>query len=504
MSRIHSSSKLSRVASLNERVRYFLLFFSSKSLSAWLRLPSSKLFHVWRSWFYSLSFTLALRSAWSPSSGSILNSVASLFDFLVWMTSPHHHPSLTVPCLGVQVSLSISIMLSLGVFFLLLAEIIPPTSLAVPLLGKYLLFTMILVTFSVCVTIIVLNVNFRSPSTHKMAPWVRAVFIDFLPKVLMMKRPEKDESGGSEGGTERLNGGGSTEMGDSNCGVHKRGGKNGDRKCSRSSSEKGPLVSASTNRRRSSTSCEDDIDDTTLPANQVRPSSVVVYGREPDHSGLMMSTGLPPFLPQSVTHVRGVNRTVVTIGNGSHIATPPSYNVAMALRDVGSNAADVTRELLDTAAVTDNNGRTKQRPEIEHALLSVRFVAQHMENLDNFCEVRSGKTFPSCLFHIALPPCLPFYHFILITTTITLFIIIFSTFLYWSSSHRDGTLDMTFSSSPSRLLSFTESFHSFARSLAYLCIMNDSAFPPPYFYSRWKMTGSSLQWFWIASSFGSS
>merc|ERR1711971_218495 len=113
--------------------------------------------------------------------------------------------NLIIPCVGIsflsvlvfylpsdsgeKVSLSISILLSLTVFFLLLAEIIPPTSLAVPLLGKYLLFTMILVTFSVVVTIGVLNVNFRTPATHKMAPWVKKAFIDFLPKYLFIERP---------------------------------------------------------------------------------------------------------------------------------------------------------------------------------------------------------------------------------------------------------------------------------------------------------------------------
>ena len=46
----------------------------------------------------------------------------------------------------IQVTLSISILISLHVFFLLVVEIIPPTSLVVPLLGKYLIFAMILVS----------------------------------------------------------------------------------------------------------------------------------------------------------------------------------------------------------------------------------------------------------------------------------------------------------------------------------------------------------------------
>ncbi|KAL1117528.1 hypothetical protein AAG570_003844, partial [Ranatra chinensis] len=94
---------------------------------------------------------------------------------------------------GEKVSLCISILLSLTVFFLLLAEIIPPTSLTVPLLGKYLLFTMVLVTLSVVVTIVVLNVNFRSPVTHRMSPLMHRLFIQVLPRFLFIERPKKDD-----------------------------------------------------------------------------------------------------------------------------------------------------------------------------------------------------------------------------------------------------------------------------------------------------------------------
>ncbi|OQV13810.1 Acetylcholine receptor subunit beta-like 2 [Hypsibius exemplaris] len=90
---------------------------------------------------------------------------------------------------GEKVTLCISILLSLTVFFLLLAEIIPPTSLVIPLIGKYLLFTMILVTLSIVVTITVLNVHFRNPATHRMPRWVRRLFIQILPRLLLMRRP---------------------------------------------------------------------------------------------------------------------------------------------------------------------------------------------------------------------------------------------------------------------------------------------------------------------------
>lgn len=37
----------------------------------------------------------------------------------------------------------------------------------------------------------VLNVHYRKPSTHKMAPWMRKIFIRKLPKLLLMRVPEQ-------------------------------------------------------------------------------------------------------------------------------------------------------------------------------------------------------------------------------------------------------------------------------------------------------------------------
>lgn len=81
------------------------------------------------------------------------------FNITVRRKTLFYTVNLIIPCVGIsfltvlvfylpsdcgeKVTLSISILVSLTVFFLLLAEIIPPTSLAVPLLGKYLLFTMV-------------------------------------------------------------------------------------------------------------------------------------------------------------------------------------------------------------------------------------------------------------------------------------------------------------------------------------------------------------------------
>uniref|UniRef100_A0A4W4G980 Cholinergic receptor, nicotinic, alpha 3 n=1 Tax=Electrophorus electricus TaxID=8005 RepID=A0A4W4G980_ELEEL len=93
---------------------------------------------------------------------------------------------------GEKVTLCISVLLSLTVFLLVITETIPSTSLVIPLIGEYLLFTMIFVTLSIVITVFVLNVHYRTPKTHTMPHWVRSVFLGLLPRVMFMTRPERD------------------------------------------------------------------------------------------------------------------------------------------------------------------------------------------------------------------------------------------------------------------------------------------------------------------------
>ncbi|KAJ8378577.1 hypothetical protein AAFF_G00237890 [Aldrovandia affinis] len=127
------------------------------------------------------------------------------YDFIIRRKPLFYTINLIIPCIlitslailvfylpsdcGEKMTLCISVLLALTVFLLLISKIVPPTSLDVPLVGKYLMFTMVLVTFSIVTSVCVLNVHHRSPTTHTMPPWVRLVFLDRLPTLLFMQQP---------------------------------------------------------------------------------------------------------------------------------------------------------------------------------------------------------------------------------------------------------------------------------------------------------------------------
>ena len=94
---------------------------------------------------------------------------------------------------GEKITLSLSILFALVVFFLLISKIIPPTSIVVPLISKYLLFTFIMNILSVLNTCIVIGFYFKELQLDLMPPWFRFLFLRLLPSLLFIKRPKTME-----------------------------------------------------------------------------------------------------------------------------------------------------------------------------------------------------------------------------------------------------------------------------------------------------------------------
>ncbi|NXG81061.1 ACHD protein, partial [Baryphthengus martii] len=96
---------------------------------------------------------------------------------------------------GEKMTLVISVLLAQSVFLLLISQRLPATSHAIPLIGKYLLFIMLLVTAVVLICVVVLNFHFRTPSTHIMSDWIKEVFLESLPRLLGMSQPAESPAG---------------------------------------------------------------------------------------------------------------------------------------------------------------------------------------------------------------------------------------------------------------------------------------------------------------------
>merc|ERR1712008_600600 len=79
-------------------------------------------------------------------------------------------------------------MLSITIFATIVGDMLPVSD-ATPLIGTYFNCIMFMVASSVVTTIMILNYHHRLADTHEMPPWVRCIFLQWIPWALRMGRP---------------------------------------------------------------------------------------------------------------------------------------------------------------------------------------------------------------------------------------------------------------------------------------------------------------------------
>ncbi|XP_077998372.1 neuronal acetylcholine receptor subunit alpha-10-like [Glandiceps talaboti] len=94
----------------------------------------------------------------------------------------------------VKVSLSVTLILSLTVFLLLVAEMMPRSSEEIPLIGQYYAATMFLISLSTAMNVAVLNVNERGSVSGRPVPhWIRVFVLKYLACIVLMGHCSKQK-----------------------------------------------------------------------------------------------------------------------------------------------------------------------------------------------------------------------------------------------------------------------------------------------------------------------
>ncbi|XP_027900345.1 neuronal acetylcholine receptor subunit alpha-10a [Xiphophorus couchianus] len=83
---------------------------------------------------------------------------------------------------GEKVSLGVTVMLALTVFQLLVAEIMPPSE-NVPLIGKYYIATMTMITTSTALTIFIMNIHHCGPDAKPVPKWAKKVILQYMAQM---------------------------------------------------------------------------------------------------------------------------------------------------------------------------------------------------------------------------------------------------------------------------------------------------------------------------------
>ncbi|CAF1423376.1 unnamed protein product [Rotaria sordida] len=133
-----------------------------------------------------------------------------LYTIRMRRRSLYYFTSIVVPCFliscmtplgfllspdsGEKLTLHITTLLTVVMFSLLLSEILPPSSNAIPIITVYFMCIMIMSAVSVVASVLVLSLHLRNSSNYTMPSWVRNYICNYLAWLLRMKRPNHDLS----------------------------------------------------------------------------------------------------------------------------------------------------------------------------------------------------------------------------------------------------------------------------------------------------------------------
>ncbi|CAC5389710.1 unnamed protein product [Mytilus coruscus] len=163
----------------------------------------------WRNGEWEIEYTKLLRREWSAGGNTLediypeiviqIHMRRKILYYIINIVLPCFFMSLLVlmvfhlpPDAGEKVSLGVTVLLAFSVFQLMIAESVPSTSDATPMLEIYLLFFMAESTFSVAVSVLVLNLHLRTE--YKPPPdWLRKLVLHWMAKMLFMNVSETNK-----------------------------------------------------------------------------------------------------------------------------------------------------------------------------------------------------------------------------------------------------------------------------------------------------------------------
>ncbi|XP_059208087.1 neuronal acetylcholine receptor subunit alpha-9-like [Centropristis striata] len=97
---------------------------------------------------------------------------------------------------GEKVSLGVTVLLALTVFQLLVAESMPPSE-SVPLIGKYYIATMTMVTASTALTIFIMNIHHCGPEARPVPQWAERFIMNYLARICFVYEVGENCLGGT-------------------------------------------------------------------------------------------------------------------------------------------------------------------------------------------------------------------------------------------------------------------------------------------------------------------